>query len=227
MLDFEFSGAGALVIVEDVFITNLHDTPLWGLMSSPSNGRAEMEPRRRIRKHQSGRRMSMGHRRRACACPVVSCRPRQRLCGVVRYVRLRRARGRPCVGALRQPLDGLWPEFALRAGPDGQADVAGGKFDRFAVGRGDQVVERLALCTGYEVVLGGHQIEHRAGDALEVDDMAANRKLVLDEQILLIEIFHELPVHFAGHGDVVVEPCLHREIVVDESLVVGVLDQSR
>src|SRR5580765_5888904 len=53
--------------------------------------------------------------------------------------------------------------------------------------------------------------------------MFADRHPILSEQILLIQVFDEFAIHFAGYRDIVVEPAFSCEKVLEEFLIVHVL----
>src|SRR2546425_939534 len=87
--------------------------------------------------------------------------------------------------ACRPPSSLSRPQFPLGLRPDGQADVAGGEGDRLSISRADVVVEGRALAARDQMVAAGHEIEHRASDFLQVNDILAKAKLALYEQVLL------------------------------------------
>ena len=59
------------------------------------------------------------------------------------------------------------------------------------------------------------------------DDAPAYGHLVLHQQVLLVEILHELAEDLAGHGHVVVQPRLHGEVLLDEILVLQPLPEAQ
>ena len=125
--------------------------------------------------------------------------------------------------ALGQPIADFGPDFLLCFGADGKADMPGWGDYGFAVLRGDQVVEWSALGAWDQIIAFGHDVHDWTGDVLEVHDVLADGQSILGQEILLVEIFDELAVDFAGDGDVVVEPHFRGEEIVDEFIVVGVL----
>src|SRR5436190_21628412 len=90
--------------------------------------------------------------------------------------------------ALGQPVADFGPDFFLRLGTDGEADVAGWGDNGFAVLRGDEVIEWSALRAWNQIVALGHDVHDWTGDVLEVDDVLADRQSILGEEILLVEV---------------------------------------
>jgi len=136
--------------------------------------------------------------------------------------------GRNCrvsIGALDEPVNGPRPQLFLSPAADGQSNVPGWPDDLFLVGGTDQVVERLGLGAGNEVVLAGHQVQQRAGYLAQIDDVPAQRHPVFRQQVLLEEVFRKLAIDLAGYRDVVVQPRFHIEIVIDEFVPMEVFHQ--
>src|SRR5690242_2758575 len=94
--------------------------------------------------------------------------------------------------------------------------------DRFAILRADEVSEGHTLRARDEIIFTGHEVQDRASNVLQVDDVLADRHAVLCQEILLVEIFDELAVDFARNGDVVIEPAFGGEKIFEEFLLVHV-----
>ena len=91
--------------------------------------------------------------------------------------------------------------------------------------RADVVLEGLALAGRHQVIGAGHQDLERAGDLAEVDRLVAQLELALDQLVALVQLLDELAEGLAGDGDVVVGPLLHREVVLDELVVVHLVEE--
>jgi hypothetical protein len=76
------------------------------------------------------------------------------------------------------------------------------------------------------VVVLTHQLEDRHLQIVEVNVLAVQFQFVPVELVVLIDVFEELDVGFAGHVDAVAEPLLHPAEVLDEALVVHILGEA-
>src|ERR1700756_2082376 len=77
------------------------------------------------------------------------------------------------IGTLNQPLNRPRPQLLLSLGADSEPNVPGGPNDLFFVSGTDQVVQRLGLRAGNQVVIAGHQVQQRAGYLTQIDDVPA------------------------------------------------------
>lgn len=128
------------------------------------------------------------------------------------------------IATLSEPLARLWPDFLLGSSADRQANVAAAvQQNRFAIFGANQVGKGHSLRARDQIVFARHKVQNRAGDILEIDDVFTNRHAILNEEILLIEIFDKLTVHFSGHRDVVVQPAFGGKKIFEKFLVVHVL----
>ena len=83
-----------------------------------------------------------------------------------------------------------------------------------------------ALCAGgTSVSWRGQQVQHRAGDPPQIDHLPADLHLVLDQEVLLVKMLHEVAKDLARHGHIVVDPGLHREELFDELRVIHAFQQ--
>jgi len=103
------------------------------------------------------------------------------------------------IGALDEPVNGPRPQLFLSPAADGESNVPGWPDDLFLVGGTDQVIERLALSARNEVVVASHQVEQRAGDLAQIDDVPAQGHSVFRQQVLLEEVFRKFAIDLAGH----------------------------
>ena len=82
--------------------------------------------------------------------------------------------------AFRQPIAGLRPEFLLCPATDGQADVTTAlQQDRLAILRPHEIREWRTLGARHQVILSGNQIQHRAGDVVQLGRCVCPRSSAL------------------------------------------------
>lgn len=106
---------------------------------------------------------------------------------------------------------------------DCQADMAAAvQKNCFAILGANEIGKRHALGARDQIVLACHDIQNRASDVLKIDDVFADRHSILSEEVLLIKVFDELTIDFAGDWDVVVEPAFSSEKILKEFVILQV-----
>lgn len=122
--------------------------------------------------------------------------------------------------ALVKPLGDSWGQCGLGLSGNEHADMADRVRELLLVFGPDAIQQPLRCNRRYQGVVVGVDAEHRHGDLLEIDQLAAKFELSFNQLVLLKQVFDELAQDFPWLVGAVENPALHAQ-EVGQSIRIG------